>query len=82
MIINSIFYIYARIGFLMIVFYKKISEIFYNLSLYFTGKMRLKNLFLFKIDKRNRDVLLFWMETFTISFGLFILLSSLYKIYF
>lgn len=76
-----IFGLYSIFGFTMILFNFKISNFFNNLVLYFTNKLKIEELFLFKIDDANYDSMFILMKYFTIFFGLFIILFSVYMIY-
>ena len=75
-----VFIIYSIIGFLLVIFNKFISELFYNLTLYFTEKINLKEVFLFKVDNTNRNSMFFLTRSFTIAFGIMIIASSIYYI--
>ena len=78
--INIIFYGHALIGLILILFSKRITHFTYSLTLYFTGKLNLDKVFLFKIDDSNRNSMFFLMRSFTIMFGIFILAGSLYML--
>lgn len=73
---------YAFIGLLLIIFNKYVSEITYNLVLYFTEKLDLQELFLFKIDETNRNSMFSLMRTFTTLFGILIVTTCLYYMYY
>lgn len=74
------YYLYAFFGLLLVLFFKKISYIAYNLTLIFTDKLQIDQLFIFKIDNKNKNTLLFIMEAFTLTFGLAIVLFSIYHV--
>ena len=76
--VTIIFYSYSILGLIMILFNNIISSFFYNLVLYFTDKLNLKELFLFKINRKNKDSLFSLMRSFIIMFGLMILSFCFY----
>lgn len=76
-----IFSVYASFGFFMFLFNLKIANFFNNLVLYFTNKLKLKDLFIFRVDNNNKDFMFSLMKFFTITFALCILLFSIYEIY-
>lgn len=78
---TMIFISYAALGLIFILFNKKISNIIYSLTLYYTEKLRLKDLFLFKVDDNNRNSMYFLTKNITISLGLLIFATSLYYLY-
>jgi len=77
-LVNLIFYGHALIGITLILFSKRITHFTYSLSLYFTGKLNINKVFIFRIDNSNRNSMFFLMRSFTIMFGIFILAGSLY----
>lgn len=73
---------YAFIGLLMVIFNKYVTKITYNLVLYFTEKMDLSHVFIFKVDDTNRDSMFLLTRTFTVSFGLVIFIVCTYLMFF
>lgn len=73
-----IFSIYAVVGLCLILFNRQISDFNYKLVLYFTNKLNLDDLFLFKVNHKNRDSMRVLTRTFTITFGLIIFSLSIY----
>ncbi|MCA9496077.1 MAG: hypothetical protein KC589_03980 [Nanoarchaeota archaeon] len=73
-----IFSIYALIGLMLILFNRQISDFNYKLVLYFTNKLNLDQLFLFRVDHKNRDSMRVLTRTSTICFGLLIFSLSIY----
>ncbi len=78
---TTLFVGYAIIGGIFILFNKQIAKINYKLVLFYTDKLNLKAVFLFKIDDTNRNSLFFLTRTFTIFFGIALLTASLSQIY-
>lgn len=78
---DVVFIIYLIFGILMIIFSSKISEFFYKMVLLYTNKMNLKDLFLFKVNNKNRDSLFSLARYITIFIGLVIISTCLYLIY-
>lgn len=73
---------YAFIGLLLIIFNKYVSEITYNLVLYFTEKLNLTEVFLFKVDETNKNSMFFLTRSFTIALGLIIFSTCVYLMFF
>ena len=78
--IHFIFHMYAFIGLLMIIFSSFISHYLYNLVLVYTNRMDLKDAFLFRVNRKNRDSMFSVARYFTITVGLTIIFTSLYYI--
>jgi hypothetical protein len=78
---HFVFHLYAVLGLLIIIFSRLISNFFYNLVLIYTNKMNLNELFIFKIDRNNKDSFYSVAKCFTIMLGMIILISSIYFIY-
>ena len=72
---------YIFFGFLLLIFNKQISNLNYKLILFYTNKLRLSEIFIFKVDSHNRNSLIFLTRSFTISFGLLIIGTSSYYLY-
>jgi len=73
-----LFCAYALLGLVFFILNKKITYIIYNLILYFTNKLNLKEVFIFRIDDYNRNSMFFLMRSFTILFGLLLIATSAY----
>ncbi|MFW6286287.1 MAG: hypothetical protein ACOC16_04165 [Nanoarchaeota archaeon] len=80
-LIRFIFHFYLLLGILIIIFNGRISSFFYNLVLLYTNQMNLKDIFLFKVNRKNADSLFSVARYFTITLGLMIIVTSLYFIY-
>ncbi len=80
--LNTLFMIYSFFGFLIFLFNKKIAHVLYNLVLYFTNRLHISDVFIFRIDDKNRNSMFFLMRSFTILFGLAIISSCLYQIFY
>lgn len=76
--IEIILYFYTFFGFLLIIFSRKIANILYNLILYYTNKLKLNDLFIFKVNSKNRNSMFFLTRSFTFLFGVFIVVFSIY----
>ncbi len=72
------FYSYLLLGLSFVIFNKSIGSWVYKLTLLFTDKLNLSELFVFRIDEKNRDSFFFLMRTFSISFGLMIMVFVMY----
>ena len=80
---RSIFFLgYAILGLIFILFSKQIGDIYYKLVLYYTDKLNLNDFRMFKIDHKNKNSMYFLARSFSIMFGIFILASSIYHLYF
>ncbi len=77
----NIFYLYIFLGILFVLLNKKISNLLYGLILYFTNKLNIEDLFIFRVDNENRNSMFFLMRSFTILFGISLILISFYFIY-
>lgn len=77
-----VFLIYALFGIFLIIFSSFISNFLYNLVLYYTNKVNLKDFFLFKVNHKNKDSLFSLAKYFTCFFGFFLFLVSVYFLYF
>lgn len=75
------FFLYAFFGFLLVSFYKVIADYLYKLILVYTDKLEVAQLFIFKVDSKNKNSLLFSTRVFTLSFGLAIAMFSAYHMY-
>ncbi len=73
---------YLVIGILLILFNKQIAQINYKLMLYYTDKLNLKDVFIFKVDNTNRNSLFTLTRAFTLILGLFITATCIYFLYF
>jgi hypothetical protein len=73
-----IFSFYLIVGILILIFNFKFSSFFYNLTLYFTQNLNLSNVYLFKINEKNKDSFFFLMRSFVIIFSLVIISISIY----
>jgi len=78
--IELFFFLYTFFGILLIIFNKDISNVLYNLILYYTDKLKIKELFIFKVDESNRNSMFFLTRAFTVLFGLAIVSACLYFI--
>lgn len=74
---NYLLCFYIIIGVFFVVFYIPISNFFYKLTLLFTNKLRLDNMFLYKIDKTNNDIIYKLARKFTLMLGILIILLTL-----
>jgi len=77
MALFGLFIGYNFLGLVFIIFNKKLSYYFYNLILYYTDKLKLSEVFIFKVDNTNRNSMFFLTRCFTIFFGVAIILLSL-----
>lgn len=74
------FFLYAFFGFILVLCNKQISFFAYKLILLFTDKLQLDEFFIFKVDKNNKNSLIFITRGFTVSFGLSIVAFSIYHV--
>ena len=73
---------YGILGTLFILFNKQIGDFNYKIVLYYTDKLRLKDWFIFKVDHKNKNSMYFLTRSFSVIFGISILASSIYHLYF
>jgi len=73
--------IYGALGLLLVLLNKKISDLNYKLILFYTNKLRLKDLFIFKVNNQNKNSMRLLTRFFTVTFGFMIFMISLYYIY-
>jgi len=72
---------YSIIGLLLVYFNKQISNLNSRLILFYTQKLKLKDFFLFKIDKKNKSSMQLLTRIFTSTFGMTIFFISIYYIF-
>lgn len=72
-------YSYVILGILFIIFNKFIGEWMYKLTLLFTDKLKISELFIFRVDSKNRDSFFFLTRSFSIFFGIFITVLAFYS---
>lgn len=77
-----VFVSYAILGALLIIFNKYIAEFIYKLVLYFTDKVNINELFLFKVNNQNKDSLFSLSRAITLILGISIFTYSIYFQYF
>lgn len=70
--------LYALLGTMFLLLNKRLATWGYKLSLLYTSKLSLQEVFIFKLDARNKNSMFTLMRTFTISFGLMLISLSLY----
>jgi hypothetical protein len=80
--INFLLFLYVILGFIFIFLNKKIGAWVYKLTLLFTDKLRMSELFIFRIDSKNRDSFFFLTRSFSILFGISIVVLALYSMNF
>ena len=78
MVLFNLFIAYTILGFIFIIFNKKFSYYIYNLILYYTDKLKLSEVFIFKVDNSNRNSMFFLTRSFTILLGIAIISLSLF----
>lgn len=75
-----VFGIYIFLSILLIAYSKPIAAFGYKFILFYTDKLEIKELYVFKITDHNRDSMFLFMRWFVIIFGGFVIAFSLYKI--
>lgn len=78
MITNFVMYSYVLLGLFLIFFNKFIGAWVYKFTLLFTDKLKLSDLFIFRIDSKNKDSFFFLTRSFSIMFGICIIAASFY----
>lgn len=79
-IITILYGIYVILGLTIALFNKFFALWIYRLILVFTDKLQVSEMFLFKIDNKNKDTFYFLIRSFCILFGLILAFSSGYFI--
>lgn len=78
MIVNFVMYSYIFLGLFLILFNRFIGAWVYKFTLLFTDKLKISELFIFRIDSKNRDSFFFLTRSFSIMFGICIIGASFY----
>lgn len=69
---------YFVLGLLMLIFNQSINKLYYKFVMFYTDKLSINQLFLFKVNHKNKGTILKLTRVFTIAFSSFILLFSAY----
>lgn len=72
---------YVILGLILIIFNKQINNLYYKFVLFYTDKLNLSDLFVFKVNNRNKGSLMLYSRIFMIVFGIIIVLFSLYALF-
>lgn len=74
----ALYITYIIFGLILAIFNRFFGLWVYRLTLVFTDKLHISDMFIFRIDKKNRDSFYFLMRSFCILFGLMLSFSAIY----
>ena len=78
---TTIYLTYGIMGVLLILFNHKMGEWNYKLALLYTDKLKIQDMFIFRINSKNRDSFFSLTRAISVILGLTFIATAFYGIY-
>ena len=73
---------YFFLGIVLLILNKYLADLNYKLILYYTNKLNISEIFIFKVNHKNRDSLFFLTRSFVIFFALSLIATTSYYLFY